>query len=313
MGSRSYCFTLNNPEEFEILDFPISSIGPLETDLLILPELRYASYQLETGEGFTLHFQGYLEFSKPQRLAALKKGQFTFAHFEPRRGTREQAREYTQKSEGQCAGPWQFGTWSGGQGSRNDLKEACADLLASRNLRQFALQYSAEFVKFHRGFERLLEATREVSRQSDPEWRPWQVDALAIVAGAPHPRQIHWYVDSEGGKGKSFLVRYLATNRGALPLSSGRHDRLLNSFNGESIVTFDFSRDVSSTGAGGNGDAHDRTPYAVIESIKNGIVFSGFFGAGPRIYDSPHVLCFSNFEPDQSKLSADRWDIHFLL
>ena len=26
-------------------------------------------------------------------------------------------------------------------------------------------------------------------------------------------------------------------------------------------------------------------------------------------YDTPHVVCFSNFHPDKSKLSWDRWDI----
>ena len=27
------------------------------------------------------------------------------------------------------------------------------------------------------------------------------------------------------------------------------------------------------------------------------------------LYAIPHVVIFANFEPDQSKLSADRWDI----
>lgn len=312
MGQRNYVFTLNNPDYFDPEDFPETGSGPLLPDLELLTDLRYASYQLETGAEGTLHFQGYLEFHRPQRLAAVKRGQFVYAHFEVRRGTRIQARDYTQKPEGQCCGPWTHGTWIGGQGARTDLNDAATDLLGSRDLRQFALQHPGMYVKHHAGFAKLLETTRPLPEQPEPVWRPWQLDALAIVDGLPDPRKVHWFVDYEGGKGKSFLVRYLATNRGALPLSSARHDRLLQAFNGERVVTFDFSRDVSSAGAGGGSDAHDRTPYAVIESIKNGVVFSGFYGGGPRIYGIPHVLCFSNFDPDQTKLSADRWDIRIL-
>lgn len=310
MVSRSYIFTLNNPEEFDPDDFS-ESPGPLAEDLQLIPHLKYVIYQYEAGETFTLHFQGYIELSKPARISSLKHGQLTYAHFEPRKGTREQAKDYSSKDESRIAGPWSIGEWSGGQGSRTDLETATTSLLASRNLRELALQHPTTFVKFHGGLTRLLEVTRIVPEQPLPEWRDWQSEALGLLQGPPDPRKIHWFVDSEGGRGKSFLVRYLATNRGALPLSSGRHDRLLNAWNGEHIVTFDFSRDVASTG-GTDPNQHDRTPYAVIESIKNGVVFSGFFGSGPRIYAVPHVLCFSNFEPDQSKLSADRWDIRFL-
>jgi len=304
LQARNFVFTLNNPEEFEIEDFPNETQGPLHPLLSTLKNLRYASYQYELGESFTPHFQGYLEFEAPTRISAIKSGELQFAHYEKRMGSRDQARDYTRKAEGRVAGPWEYGEWTVGQGNRSDLREAASTLLATRNLRELALAHPESFVRYHGGFAKLLEVTREAPRLPDPEqWRPWQTDCLQLLAGEPHPRRIHWFVDPDGGAGKSFLVRYLATNRGALPLGSGRHDRLLNAWNGESIVTFDFSRDVSSAGP----DA-DRTPYAVIESIKNGVVFSGFFGTGPRIFPTPHVLCFSNFFPDESKLSMDRWD-----
>jgi len=309
MTSRSFVFTLNNPEEFDPDQFPSTEEGPLSTHLQSIPHFRFASYQYEVGETFTLHFQGYLELSQPSRFSALQKGPLQFAHWEKRQGTREQARDYTRKDEGRIAGPWQVGTWSGGSGDRTDLKDAAETLLASRNLRQFALENAGTFVKYHGGFAKLLEVTRTAPVFPEPQqWRPWQTDCLQLLEGQPHPRRIHWFVDPDGGAGKSFLVRYLATNRGALPIGSGRHDRLLNAWNGEPIVTFDFSRDVNTAGD----NNADRTPYAVIESIKNGVVFSGFFGAGPRIFDIPHVLCFSNFQPDESKLSADRWDLRFI-
>jgi len=313
--SRYFCFTLNWPDEFELEHFPLDGPGPLEADLEQIPNIKYCCYQFELGANeeetqFNAHFQGYIELTKAARFSSIKKGQLQWAHCETRQGTRDQARNYCRKPEGRLDGPWEFGTLSGGQGQRNDLQEAAKCLLETRNLKQLAMEHPTSFIKYHSGFRNLLDATREAPVMPEPEqWRDWQNNALQLLQGPPDPRAIHWFVDFEGGAGKSFLVRYLATNRGALPLGSGRHDRLLHAYNGESCVTFDFSRDVGGT-AGDTGG--DRTPYAVIESIKNGVIFSGFFGAGPKIFPVPHVLCFSNFEPDRAKLSADRWDVHYV-
>jgi len=308
MVSRNWCFTLNNPEEFDAEAYPQDSEGPLEPLLQGIPKLRYCCYQLELSESGTLHYQGYAEFSATVRFSVFRSaGELAFGHYEIRRGTREQARDYCRKDDTTLAGPWEYGQWTGGQGTRTDLEDAAQSLLQNRSLRDVAISHPASFIKFHGGFAKLLEITAPLPPQPEPEWRPWQVEALALISGTPDPRKVHWFVDYNGGTGKSFLVRYLATNRSSLPLSSGRHDRLLNAFQGQSIVTFDFARDVNS----GNAD-HDRTPYSVIESIKNGVVFSGFFGAPPRVFGLPHVLCFSNFEPDLTKLSADRWDVRYL-
>lgn len=305
MTSRNFVFTLNNPPPILPLDFPVENGGPLEAELLALSDFRYASYQYEQGATGTFHYQGYFEFSKPRRVASLKKGIFATAHFESRRGTREQARDYTRKPESRIAGPWELGDWIGGQGARCDLSEAAATLLASRSLRELALFHPTSFVKFHRGFTALLETTREPPEFQQPLWRRWQHDTINLLYGPPHPREILWFVDFEGSAGKSFFVRYLATHLGGLPLSSGRHDRILEAWQGERIVCFDFSRDVSSADV-------DRAPYACIEAIKNGIVFSGMYGKPPKIFSIPHILCFSNFDPDRAKFSFDRWNVKYL-
>jgi len=304
--SRAWVFTLNNPPEFDPDEYPEDGSGPLQAALEEIGVVRYCSYQLEAGQEGTLHFQGYIELSQPSRFSALRVGPLEHAHWEIRRGTRSEARSYTRKDEGCLAGPWEHGTWTGGQGQRVDLDEASKSLLATRNLREFALENPGTFVRYHRGLTTLLDVTSTPTVMPEPvQWREWQVDCLELLNLPPHPRRVHWFVDSTGGAGKSFMVRYLASNRGALPLSSGRHDRLLNAWAGQPIVTFDFPRDIKP-----EGDlSTDRTPYAVIEAIKNGVVFSGFFGRGPSIFPVPYVLCFSNFEPDRSKLSADRWDV----
>lgn len=88
------------------------------------PHVRYAVSQKEkcptTGRE---HYQGYVEFTKPLRLAAAQAqlGEEK-AHLEPRRGTREQARDYCKKLETRIEDPQEHGTWIQEKGRRTDLE-----------------------------------------------------------------------------------------------------------------------------------------------------------------------------------------------
>lgn len=119
MTSRSYCFTINNPtltpaELLEVAD--------------ALPCVRYLVFQQEAGAEGTPHFQGYVELTRPQRMAFLQTNLIT-GHYEARRGTRDQARDYAMKEDTRTEGPWESGEWrAAGQGNRTDLSgvvEAC--------------------------------------------------------------------------------------------------------------------------------------------------------------------------------------------
>lgn len=140
MGSRSYCFTLNNPE------------GPLD---LNKDEIRYAIYQEEEGEQGTRHFQGYLELKKPMRLTAVKKlvPALARAHFETRKGTREQAREYCRKADTQKAGPFEFGVWIAGQGERSDLQSVRRAIIDGKSDLELADEFFDQWVKYRQAFK----------------------------------------------------------------------------------------------------------------------------------------------------------------
>lgn len=141
---RAVVFTLNSP-----------------TSPIAWPDyVRYGVYQLEKGAQGTPHYQGYAELTKPVRFSTLKKWLPT-AHFEPRRGTREQARDYCMKEESREDGPWEHGSWeAGGQGKRNDIISAVDTLKEqigkSRPLQCVAEEHPVTFVKFHRGLEALM-------------------------------------------------------------------------------------------------------------------------------------------------------------
>lgn len=100
-----------------------------------LPEdVRYLVYQIEKGEEGTEHVQGYIQFTKNKRMAAIKKITFNntegtavlpFArsHLAVAKGSPEQNKAYCTKAEGRIAGPWELGT-SITSGQRVDLDAA---------------------------------------------------------------------------------------------------------------------------------------------------------------------------------------------
>lgn len=90
--ARNWCFTLNN--------FTAEERKSLEAT--VFPPARYLVFQEEKGEAEeTPHLQGYIEFTRPFRVAEIKRlPGFARAHLEGRRGTRLQAASYCKKEGG---------------------------------------------------------------------------------------------------------------------------------------------------------------------------------------------------------------------
>ncbi len=135
-----------------------------------IPGLRYSIYQLEQGDAGTPHWQGYLEFSTPKRLSAVRQVPgLERAHFEPRRGTREQARDYCRKQESRLSEPVEFGDFGGGgQGTRNDLSDVkrildTADESNTSKLQRVADANFGTFIRYHKGMDRYL-GLKEINR-----------------------------------------------------------------------------------------------------------------------------------------------------
>lgn len=138
VASRHYCFTLNNPESNEV---PIEWGG------------SYCSWQREEGDEGTPHLQGYIEFDKVKRLAAMKKLHGT-CHWEVRRGTQTQAIEYTQKEDTRVEGFWEYGEKKKGQGSRSDLETVCEKIKAGMSMKDVVIDYGPTYVQWGRGLEK---------------------------------------------------------------------------------------------------------------------------------------------------------------
>jgi len=165
---RAWVFTLNNPD-FAAADLPKH------------PDERYCSWQLE--EVACRHIQGYVELTKPRTLVNVKRW-LPAAHFEPRRGSAEQARDYSQKVESRIEGPFERGTFSPGQGSRNDLEAVKAAIIAGATRRELLDNYSEAVAKYPRFVSEYSKVVREAAVEKLPELVPrysWQQSVLDMV------------------------------------------------------------------------------------------------------------------------------------
>lgn len=78
----------------------------------------------EVGEGGTPHLQGYVRFTNPVRLSALHTA-LPRAHWEPRRGTHEQARDYCRKDG-------DFDQWGTEPASKEEKARRSREAIAAR-------------------------------------------------------------------------------------------------------------------------------------------------------------------------------------
>lgn len=132
--------------------------------------------------------------------------------------------------------------------------------------------------------------------------KPWQEQVKELIDEDPDDRKIHWFWESTGNAGKTAMAKYICKNYNALFLSGKASDAKYAvsewlEKNGElRVAVFGFTRSVE-----------DYVSYQALEEIKDGLFFNGKYEAKMCIFNSPHVIVFANFPPDQSKLSADRW------
>lgn len=161
--SKSWMFTINNPRNNDI---------PRRWK-----EYTYCIWQLEQGTQETPHLQGYIVFSVQKRLSTLKKIDNT-AHWEIRRGTHKQAKEYCSKEDTRKAGPWILGIDSDipdTQGTRTDLNEVKKAIDEGKDEAYLADNYfqaCAKHMRWFRDYKRIKASQREWKTHVKVLWGP---------------------------------------------------------------------------------------------------------------------------------------------
>jgi len=145
--SRSYCFTVNNPE---------SDIqNPLNLSFIS----TYLVFQLEEGELGTPHYQGYVHLKHAMSIITLRK--HLHANFIVAKGTAEQNRVYCTKLP-RLEGPYEEGELPV-QGKRNDCREVWNMVKAGASSYEIIESYP-QSVRYYRGIDWMRSSLLTVQR-----------------------------------------------------------------------------------------------------------------------------------------------------
>jgi len=253
------------------------------------------------------HYQCYFQLKEKKRLTNLKKIFNDQIHFEAALGSVDENIEYCSK-EGQTVmkgSPTRVG-------ERTDLADVVKRLENGEDLEVLALQPEcmdaiSRCLNYFRMVSAGIRRTRGIAdlraRMESATLRPWQSELLSLAADEPHPRHVIWTWDFGGNTGKSFMADYLVALHGAIVFTHGKVSDIAHAYNFERVVIFDLSRTQA--------DKLDGI-FMAIENFKNGRFFSPKYESQTKVFSVPHVFVFSNFDPDRSKLSADRWKVNQL-
>lgn len=293
--TRHWCFTVNNWTAAN--DELLKALGAAEST-------SYLVYGYEEGESGTPHLQGYFVHRDVITFATVRTLLPAGAHVEVKRGSPQQASDYCKKD-----GVFQeFGTLpraAGGALVFDDFKQW---VLSEYNTngrmpteQEIATSFSALYVRYG---ERLLNLVKHLCPHPvivDKPLRDWQIPLFeAVSVPCTDDRSILFYVDEEGGKGKSYFQQWMM---GFYPdrvqcLGIGKRDDIAHDIQEEKdIFIFDIGRGQS-----------EFLSYPILEMIKNRIVFSPKYNSRTKILNkNAHVIVFMNEHPDMTKLTRDRY------
>lgn len=138
-------------------------------------------------------------------------------------------------------------------------------------------------------------------------WKDWQQQLLNIIDNnEPDDRTIHWVHDKEGNKGKSFLVKYIYLKYPGLIIADGKKDNVYNQV--FTMMENDIEPKIIILDVPRSNQKY--VNYAVLENLKNGLIYSGKYEGGICAFEHPHVIVMSNEAPITGEFSEDR--IHLI-
>lgn len=275
MSARNYCFTVNNYTEADI------------AKINVIPH-TYLVYGFEeaptTG---TRHLQGYIQLEKKQRPSYLHKRMPTKAHIEIARATAPENRTYCTKS----AKFYEDGVMK----TERTNTATLYDQITKAETWQQVLRID--------GIERRLDFAREVFNNKPPNkmenviLRGWQQELYDVLMKEPDDRTIYYVYDKKGGKGKTYLCKYLVANHGAFYFSPAKGTDIYYAYQNQGIILMDIPRSTK----------EEVINWGVCEKLKDGIFLSSKYNSVLKNRQRPaHLVIFSNQAPPEDEFSEDR-------
>lgn len=289
--AKRWCFTLNNPVEAD--KAKLNALGS---------SCDYLVYGNEVGESGTPHLQGFVILSRSYRFNTVKDLLGERVHLEVARGNNKQAADYCKK-DGDFT---EFGTLPGQQGKRTDwdrYREYISDLGRLPSRRELASSFPSLYARYSKKCFEIAEAFLPSPSLTTSEPRfGWQANLAAKLETDPDPRKINFVVDPAGNSGKSWFCQYALSRwfDQTQIFRIGKRDDLAYAVDvSKSIFLLDVPRNQMIY-----------LQYSFLESLKDRMIFSPKYESSFKLLGSvPHVVVFSNEEPDMNELTDDRYNI----
>ena len=289
-GCRHYAFTCNNYTENDIASIAKSSDKS---------RVDYIIYGKEVSKSGTPHLQGHVSFNKQTSIKRALKVLGIQAHFSFARNTSNSI-EYCKK-DGDYVEYGTPPTVTNTRGKRSDLaafKEAVKS--GNRDKVQLREQHSEVYARHPRFCDAyILDNTPKVEVECHP-LREWQQNLNDLLKHSPDRRTVHFVVDYKGNSGKTWFAQYYCSvHDKAVILEPSKKEHMAYALPDELRVLFvDCTREQC-----------EFVNYSFLESCKNGMVFNTKYESRIKRYNPMHVVVMMNNDPDDTKLSEDRYNI----
>jgi len=298
MSSKYWCFTVQyNDNEDEQILLQLRSLHEAGTVSYVIAGREVAP---TTGQK---HLQCFAIFDARKSFSVVRS-LLPQCHLERARGSPSQAADYCRKDgnfEEHGVPP------SSNKGKRTDwerFRDWCLELDVAPSDRDFIDHFPSLFGRYPASCRRIASELVPKPILRDGELRPWQADLYNRLGDPPDDRRIEFFVDSVGGSGKSWFCGYVFSRiDGVQLLGPGKRDDLAHMVDVRSRV---FLVNVPR-------GQMEYLNYGVLEMLKDRMVLSPKYESSMKILlNTPHVIVFSNEEPDMEKMSADRYVMHEL-
>lgn len=283
--AKNWCFTLNNYTDDHIAHLRSLSDNDVVSYIVFGKEVAPTTN--------TPHLQGYISFKKLHRLNQVRS-LLSGAHLTVARGTATQNREYCCK-DGSFEEYGDLSKLRSKQGTRGDLDEfkdsVNAGITTMKELMEVHTEICAKYPRFVKEY---INAQREVAPPEAHPLKEWQQELNNILSRPPNDRTIHFVVDKEGGKGKTWFAKYYCS------LHEGEAQYMEMAKKSDMAYALDPKIRVLIVNC--TRQQVEYMNYSFLESVKDGMIFSPKYESCTLRMNKCHVVVMMNQNPDESKL-----------
>lgn len=297
--AKHWCFTLNN-----YTDNDIDRLNGLKLmEPRIDDSISYMVYGKEVGKEGTPHLQGFVSFLQRKRISQLKKiigkAHFTVARYiEQSIAYCKKDKNFTEIGQPPLAKKSDISIFK--EAVRNERKRSA--VVSETKMREEHSLIAAKYPQFFRDYIKDVNMVMDKEEEELPELRQWQEELKRMLDGEIQKRKIIFVVDTVGGQGKTAFAHYyrkLNPETTQIIIPGKKADMAFTYIPTTRVIFFDCPRSKQG----------DFIQYDFLEEIKNGYIFSGKYESRIISFNAPHVVVLMNEQPDDTKLSADRYHI----